>query len=95
MSYKHNYIQSNTGYNKSSQRGNPLSEMLFENRNNNKIVDENERWLTTDEAAYYLNISSNALRILVHRARVKAYKLGSRLRFKKSDLFTVLQLKED
>ena len=95
MSYKHNYIQPNSGYNKASQRDHIPSGLLFENRNNNKIVDENERWLTTDEAAYYLNISSNALRILVHRARVKAYKLGSRLRFKKSDLFKVLQLKED
>ncbi|MBC74553.1 MAG: hypothetical protein CME64_00905 [Halobacteriovoraceae bacterium] len=68
---------------------------LFDNGINKQNKDENDKWLNTDEAAYYLNISSNALRILVHRAKVRAYKLGSRLRFKKSDLCSVLQLKED
>ncbi|MAZ48954.1 MAG: hypothetical protein CME65_10340 [Halobacteriovoraceae bacterium] len=94
MSYKHNYIQTKLSYNSNSERDYP-SQVLFKNKITNKIEDENERWLTTDEAANYLNISSNALRILVHRARVRTYKLGSRLRFKKSDLFAVLQLKED
>lgn len=95
MNYKHNYIQQKLGYNIKSQRELSPSEAIFNNSILNKKVDENERWLTTDEAANYLNISSNALRILVHRAKVTAYKLGSMLRFKKSDLFAVLQLKED
>ncbi len=68
---------------------------LFDSKRFDEKVDENEKWLNTDEAAYYLNITANALRILVHRAKVKTYKLGTRLRFKKSDLFSVLQLKED
>ena len=42
-------------------------------------------WLSTDEAANYLSISANALRIMVHREQIKAYKFGRRLRFKLKD----------
>lgn len=52
--------------------------------------DEGEKWLNTDEAATYLSITPNALRILVHRARVKYFKLGRRLKFRKSDLVRIL-----
>ena len=38
-------------------------------------------WLSTDEAACFLSISPNALRIMVHRGQIKAYKFGRRLRF--------------
>ncbi|MBD65935.1 MAG: hypothetical protein CME62_12055 [Halobacteriovoraceae bacterium] len=68
--------------------------LLFDNKIN-QIEDENVIWLDTKEAAKFLRITPNALRILVHRARVRAYKLGSRLRFKKNDLSLVLTLKED
>lgn len=51
-------------------------------------------WLTTDEAASYLSLSPNALRILVCRGRVKAFKLGRRLRFRISDLRSLLERKE-
>ena len=44
------------------------------------------KWASTKEAALYLRVSPNALRILVHREKVKAYKMGTRLRFKISDL---------
>ena len=53
-----------------------------------------EKWLSTKEAASYLGLTPNALRILVHRGRVKAYKLGSRLRFRVRDLKASLQPKE-
>lgn len=56
--------------------------------------DENGNWFNTKEAASFLRITPNALRILVHRARVKYYKLGSRLRFKHCDLLHALQLQE-
>lgn len=69
--------------------------MIFNNEIDDKIVDEKEKWFNTTEASKFLRISPNALRILVHRAKIKAYKLGSRLRFKKSDLLLALQLKED
>lgn len=94
MTYKTDYKSSKNSYNKGSQGPN-FPGRLFDNGINKQNKDENDKWLNTDEAAYYLNISSNALRILVHRAKVRAYKLGSRLRFKKSDLCSVLQLKED
>lgn len=68
---------------------------LFENLNENKKVDENRVWLTTPQAANYLGITPNALRILVHRAKVQAYKLGRRLRFKTEDLDALLVKKED
>lgn len=57
---------------------------LFEN----EIVVE---WLTSKEAARYLGISPNALRIMVCRGRVKSYKLGSLLRFRISDLRCLLK----
>jgi len=42
-------------------------------------------WLSTEEAARFLSISTNALRIMVHRDQIKAYRLGRRLRFKMHD----------
>lgn len=56
---------------------------IFENH----IVYE---WLSTKEAASYLRVTPNALRILVHRGRVEAYKLGGRLKFKLKDLRSIL-----
>ncbi|MEY4616376.1 MAG: Helix-turn-helix domain [Pseudomonadota bacterium] len=52
---------------------------LFENR----IVCE---WLSSAQAACYLGISENALRIMVYRRQVKFSKLGRRLRFHITDL---------
>ena len=49
-----------------------------------------KKWLSTDEAARFLSLSPNALRILVFRNRVKAYKLGHRLRFRLQDLDALL-----
>ncbi len=55
----------------------------------NVVRKENEFgdfWLTTPEAAQFLKLSPNALRIAVHRGQVRAYKLGRRLRFRLSEL---------
>lgn len=68
---------------------------LFDNQIRNGTADENETWFNTYEASNFLSITPNALRILVHRAKVRAYKLGSRLRFRKSDLVLTLHPKED
>lgn len=43
-------------------------------------------FIGTDEAARYLGVSANALRIMVHREQVRTHRLGRRLRFKVSDL---------
>ena len=51
-------------------------------------------WLSTDQAARFLCLSPNALRILVFRKQVKAYKFGHRLRFRLLDLEALLVEKE-
>ena len=61
-------------------------ELLFLNRIN--------KLLSTKEASGILGVSENALRILVCRKKIKAHKLGSRLKFKFSDLMNCLQKKE-
>lgn len=48
----------------------------------NQVASE---WLSTQEAAQYLSITANALRIMVHRGQIQAYKIGRRLRFKLRD----------
>ena len=74
--------------NNSGNEGNSVDlerrNLIFENRRNNE-------WLSTKDAAYYLSISENALRIMVHRGQLPVYKLGRRLRFRFQDcqaLFT-------
>ena len=62
-------------------------ETLFDNQ----IARE---WFSTCEAAQYLGVSPNALRIMVHRGHVTTYKLQSRLRFRFRDLKSLLQKKE-
>jgi excisionase family DNA binding protein len=53
-------------------------DLLFENR-------MRREWLTTKEAAQYLLISENALRIMAHRLQIPVYKFGRRLRFRFED----------
>lgn len=48
-------------------------------------------WLSTFDAAKFLGISQNALRILVCRGKVKFYKLGRRLKFSRTDLECMLK----
>jgi len=55
-----------------------MDNLIFENR----IKCE---WLSTIEAAHFLSVSENALRIMVHRNQVRSYKLGRRLRFRHED----------
>ena len=64
--------------------------------NTENLLFENQvtyEWLSTIEAASYLRITPNALRILVHRGKVQAYKLGSRLKFRLKDLRSILSKK--
>lgn len=66
-------------------------------RNSDSLFFENrasEKWLSTKEAAEFLSLTPNALRILVHRRQVKFYKFGSRLRFRLKDLEGLLLKKE-
>ena len=53
-------------------------------KNNKKLFFENldsTRWLTTEQAASYLSLTPNALRIWVHRGKIIPARLGRRLRF--------------
>jgi excisionase family DNA binding protein len=50
-------------------------------------------WLSTEEAAYFLSISPNALRIMVHRDQIQAFKIGRRLRFRVQDCRRLFQRK--
>lgn len=59
---------------------------LFENLNNGEWLDEIR--LTTKEAAAFLGISPNALRIRVHRGKIEAEKLDRDLRFTLSSLIS-------
>lgn len=93
MNYKTNYKKGQNKYTPRTQRG-TLSESFFQNKICGCVVDENEQWLNVHEAAQYLRISPNALRILVHRARIRSFKLGRRLRFLQRDICAILQLKE-
>ena len=70
-----------------AQQEQPFKESkLFDNRIH--------KLLSTKEASGFLGVSENALRILVCRKKIKAHKLGSRLKFKFSDLMDCFQQKE-
>ena len=56
-----------------------------------KKLFENLIWLNTKEASTYLRLSPNGLRSMVSRGQIVAYKLGNRLRFKRSELNQLLE----
>lgn len=62
------------------------SSAIFDNR-------REREWLTTKEAAHFLAVSPNALRIMVHRNQIEAYKIGRRLRFRLKDCQALFQKK--
>lgn len=67
----------------------------YSGRNDNLLFEiySKREWLSTEEAADFLSISENALRIMVHRAQIRAYKLGRRLRFRVSDCEALFERK--
>ena len=55
---------------------------------NNQQFIENRiepEWLSTKDAALFLALSENALRIMVHRDQIQVSKIGRRLRFRVED----------
>ena len=94
MADKKTYFQMEKRYNK-NKSDSKKSDSLFDNLiKKNQQADENIRWLNTKEAAEFLRLTPNALRILVHRAQVKYFKFGRRLRFRKEDLASLILPKE-
>ena len=66
---------------KSPTKGSPFFENLAHTQGN-------DCWLTSVEAAAFLRVTANALRIMVYKRKVRYYKLGRRLRFRKTDLLS-------
>lgn len=69
---------------KETTAGHQLSFLL----DSNKLFENTNRreWLSTEEAAHYLRLTPNALRIMVHRGQVVPHRVGRRLRFKEAEL---------
>lgn len=73
-------------------RQRPQNQNVFENEP--KIPYDIERptlfdkriWMNTKEAAEYLRVSVNSLRLKVWKRQIPAYKFDRHLRFKKVDL---------
>ncbi|MFP5386979.1 MAG: helix-turn-helix domain-containing protein [Bacteriovoracia bacterium] len=93
MADKLHYKKLTKSYNKRTERVLP-SQMLFQNHILAGTEDENTTWFNTKKASAYLGITPNALRILVHRGKIEAYKLGSHLRFAPTALQSLLIKKE-
>ncbi len=95
MADKGRYNVVNLRYTRKSLE-NKNSDKFFDNLiEQNQTADENNRWLNTNEAAEFLRLTPNALRILVHRAQVKYFKFGRRLRFRQCDLHSLFHQKEE
>jgi excisionase family DNA binding protein len=71
-----------------SQIQSSYEQKFFENR-----IDR--EWLSTKEAAQFLSVSENALRIMVYREQIPAFKIGRRLRFKLKDCESLFERKRD
>ena len=50
----------------------------------------NLKWMNSEEASAYLSTSLGSIRNMVYRGQLPAKKLGNRLRFKKTDLDSLL-----
>ena len=63
-------------------------ELLFDNLHDSP--EQNGEWLTTDEAAFFLRISTATLRNLSSNGKVPYYKWQRRNRYRKSELTQLL-----
>jgi excisionase family DNA binding protein len=59
--------------------------------NSTSSLFENLTWMNTQEAANYLRITVNSLRIKVSRGEVKPCHLGKSLRFKRTELDKLME----
>ncbi len=50
-----------------------------------------EGWLSTKDVALFLSTSPNAVRIMVCRGQLAAYRIGGRLKFRKRDCNALLK----
>lgn len=73
-------------YNLSPTRYGSLSDS-----NESELLFNNLKWMTTNEAAFYLRKSANAIRTAICRGQITAYKFRRRLYFKRSELDRLLE----
>ena len=59
--------------------------------NNSEVLFNNLKWMTTNEAAFYLRKSANAIRTAICRGQITAHKYRRRLYFKRSELDRLLE----
>jgi len=55
------------------------------------IIENRIKWLTSKEAAFLLRTSEGQIRNWVWNGRLKAFRLGNRLRFLRSDVEALLK----
>ena len=89
---KGNFLKKSVAEGKENDSLNRTLRSAFESKAGDQAI---ENWFSTKEAAIYLGLSSNALRLLVHRGKVRAYKLGARLKFKEKDLQATIKPKRE
>ncbi len=63
----------------------------FEYNAHTKLFFKNLIWMTSKEAAEYLRVSPNNLRVMVYRGVLKPYKLNNRNRFKRDELDKLIE----
>lgn len=69
---------------------NTLQAINTDDKFKEKLFFKNLYWMNSDEASAYLNTSVGSIRNMVYRGQLSAKKLGNRLKFKKSDLDSLL-----
>lgn len=62
-----------------------------EELNSDELLFNNLVWLTSKEAAFYLRKTVGAIRVMVCRGQIKAYKFRRRLYFKRNDLNRLIE----
>ena len=55
------------------------------------VLFDKLKWMTSKEAAFYVRVSVGQLRNMVWRGQLKAYHLGSRLKFLRTDMDRLLK----
>lgn len=60
-------------------------------KSNNISIFNNLKWMTTSEAAEYLRVTPNNLRVMIYRGFLKSYKFNNRHRFKREELDRLIE----
>lgn len=68
----------------------PYNKAVEETSERSTLLFDNLIWMTTEEAAFYLRKTSNAIRLLVFKGDLKARKFKRRLYFRRDELDTLI-----